>query len=253
MNSNNHLYANQHSFIQHHPMQHYQQPPQYAYHQNVMWPAPQPPMPYYPSYAPVMPYAPPFPQPQVMPQPVQLQPTRQPPARVARPMTLMVRVKRRQYQAIVDDSKTATTINRALAEYVLKGPPPLNDVISLPLEINKRHITSSAIVVEQPERIILGKQCLETFGLLVGVVQKPSVHTRLGKRAPHQREHQGRHRKNHQSRPSRQNQRLHSNNRRVRSDEEKFEELKRLMYPGEDEEKDAIEIHASRELMAFDD
>lgn len=178
-------------------------PPYYGYYPPTPYaPAPIYPMPYpsqpqlpYPYFQPYPSFTSPFlPQPQqptqhVQPTPAPLmslaieaphqnkQKKLKPPAD---PMKLTVTVRKRKFQATVDKSKQATAVDFTVARFVVKGRPPVNDTIIVPMEIDGRRIDINCIVLKQKEKIIIGRECLQAFGLIAGVVKKPSVHFRLG-------------------------------------------------------------------------
>lgn len=175
-------------------------------------------------------------------------------------MSLEVRINKRRYQAVVDDKKQATTINRAIAGFVLRGPALMNDSIIVPLEIKGRILDICCIVVDQKEKVIVGRQCLQAFGLLVGVVSKPSVHARLGPKVTKSKNHRGTQRNsNIPNAKITSSGRTHQGTRVWRTWSSRPEELKEMMYPGGRREsrgqspEDVIEIHPNQDdLMHFD-
>lgn len=181
----------------------------------------------------------------------------------------------RRFKAEIDKNKTATTINSTVAEFVVKGPAPVNDIITVPLEVKGRKLDICCVVVAQHQKIILGKQCLEAFGLLVGIVQKPSVHMRLGNKVAktNHRNNSNQNYRNHNNNRSNNNRSNHNRNNnssRNRDNDRRPhqrvyqtwssrpDEMKAIMYPGCDQSgdnasEDVIELHPSNEdLMRFD-
>lgn len=173
-------------------------------------------------------------------------PYQQPESRNAM-MKIGVKIKKRCYQAWVNDKKHSTTINIAVQEFVLRGPAPMNDTIIVPLEVKGRTIEISCIVLNQQEKLIIGRQCLQAFGLLTGIVPKPSVHMRLGPQVSRSNSH--RHRNNYQSH-RREHNSSDNNWRPYRNFSSSTEELKRILYPGNESDN---EVATERNLIEFDD
>lgn len=157
-------------------------------------------------------------------------------------------ILKRHYSAPVDTEKYVTTINLSVANTVMHGKAPVNDTISVPLEIKGRKINISCLVMMQEEKVVIGRQCLQTFGLLAGIVPKPSVHLRLGERVS---------KKSHNNKNNRRsnnggNHRGRRGGGGYRSWGSRQEELRNILYPGNNQ--DVLQIDASPEdlLMQFD-
>lgn len=130
----------------------------------------------------------------------------------------------------------------------------MNDLITIPLEINGRTISISCIVIEQDEKIIIGQQCLQAFGLLVGVNPKQSVHMRLG---ANRRRTNNRRNNNYKAEarqpPTRHWRQGRGGKRAPTNIGYGSRDLKALCYPGTSQAEEALEIEASPEdLMIFD-
>lgn len=153
-------------------------------------------------------------------------------------MKLAVYINKRKYVATVRKERNATSINCSVANYVVRGIAPLNDTINVPFEINGKRLSISCIVGNQTEKIVIGRQCLQAFGLRAGVIPKPSVHQRLGNKITKKKNGKG-----NKSNGGRRNN--DGNNRSTgvyRTLNSRPDELRNILYPGGNDNINQLEF-----------
>lgn len=96
---------------------------------------------------------------------------------------MKVRIRNHIYNATVNTSRRVTAVNLQVGQFIIGNNPPLHDVLNSLMEVDGKTENVPFIVVpEQGEKMIIGSQFLEIFGLTLNISWKAPVHQRVGQR-----------------------------------------------------------------------
>lgn len=98
-------------------------------------------------------------------------------------MKMKVRIRNHIYNATVNTSRRVTAVNLQVGQFIVGNNPRLYDVLNSLMEVDgKTEDVPFIVVPEQGEKMIIGSQFLEIFGLTLNISWKAPVHQRVGQR-----------------------------------------------------------------------
>lgn len=115
-------------------------------------------------------------------------------------MKMKVHIRNHVYNATVNTSRRVTSVNLQVGQFIVGSNPRLYDVLNSLMEVDgKTEDVPFIVVPEQGEKMIIGSQFLEIFGLKLNISWKAPVHQRVGQRGSYRGNGRGDHGRHHES------------------------------------------------------